>query len=412
MKTKLTREARNKGSPWAVRWSQGADDSGKEKWFCRSFHFRADAEKFKANLAEKFQHERAEITLAEFLQEWQTTRGRSGRLRAATVGLYRNTMDRLMEFFGGKVLLSAIELQMAERFINAQRNRKVKDKPLSQQSKNQLVRNCKSLFAAAIEWGYLDKNPFRSLRETKPEKRRWHRLTANEINDLLNTARNLRTKVFYALALTTGARFGELFSLMWSDIDFERGRILIANREGTGELPPFKVKDHEQRNIPLCETAITLLTELQAQVAEGHPLRSLGLQYVLLSERSFERVKAKWQALRRQGKPWQNRYMVNNVLRNFKMHCRRAGIKPIYALTLHTLRKNAAQFMADSGLPQNAVTEYMGHARAQTTQQYYSQTGELHDRKLVQAMDGLFGREKKYVSGTYGAILSGSEGKG
>lgn len=117
-----------------------------------------------------------------------------------------------MEFFGGKVLLEPLlNPRWPSRFINAQRNRKVKDKPLSQQSKNQLVRNSKSLFAAAIEWGYLDKNPFRSLRETKPEKRRWHRLTANEINDLLNTARNLRTKVFYALALTTGARFESYF---------------------------------------------------------------------------------------------------------------------------------------------------------------------------------------------------------
>ena len=51
-----------------------------------------------------------------------------------------------------------------------------------------------------------------------------------------------RWKVFYALAYTSGARMAELFSLMWSDIDFENGRLMVANREGTSERPPFHAK--------------------------------------------------------------------------------------------------------------------------------------------------------------------------
>ena len=44
---------------------------------------------------------------------------------------------------------------------------------------------------------------------------------------------------------------GEAFSLTWNDIDFERGRLVISNRDGTVDMPPFKVKDHEARRIPL-----------------------------------------------------------------------------------------------------------------------------------------------------------------
>ena len=168
---------------------------------------------------------------------------------------------------------------------------------------------------------------------------------------------------------------------MWNDIDFEKGRLIIANREGTANMPPFNIKDHEARRIPLPVHTIDLLTQLHAKAPEGVP-------YILLDNERYQRVKARWQQLRKSGKPWLNRYMVNNVLRSFKNHCRRAGIKPVGKLTIHTLRKSCGQNWADN-LPMNVVKELMGHSKVETTLEFYNQVDAQHEEQAARVIQRL-----------------------
>jgi integrase len=174
------------------------------------------------------------------------------------------------------------------------------------------------------------------LRLKKPATKRWHRVTPAEYHALLEAAPTLRWKVLYALAYTSGARIGELFSLTWNDVDFESGKLIVSSREGSSTMPPFHVKDHEARSIPLPAHTIDLLTQSQTKAPKGVP-------YILSDRERCELVRKKWQQLRKEGKPWLNRYMANNVLRSFKSHCKRAGIKPVGKLTIHTLRKSCGQ---------------------------------------------------------------------
>jgi len=119
---------------------------------------------------------------------------------------------------------------------------------------------------------------------------------------------------------------------------------------------PFHIKDHGARRVPLPAHTIDLLTQFHAKAPEGVP-------YILLSEERYKQVKSKWQQFRKIGKPWLNRYMVNNVLRDFRSHYKRAGIKPVGKLTIHTLRKSCGQNRADN-LPMNVVKELMGHSNS------------------------------------------------
>ncbi|GAI25101.1 unnamed protein product [marine sediment metagenome] len=173
----------------------------------------------------------------------------------------------------------------------------------------------------------------------------------------------------------------ELFSLTWNDIDFENGRLIIANREGTADMPPFSIKDHEARRIPLPAHTIDLLTQWQTQTPEGIP-------YILFGKDRYTRVKVKWQRLRRDDKPWLNRYMVNNVLRDFKSHFKRAGIKPVGKLTIHTLRKSCGQNWADH-LPMNVVKELMGHSKVETTLEFYNQVDAQHEEQAARVIQRL-----------------------
>jgi integrase len=115
--------------------------------------------------------------------------------------------------------------------------------------------------------------------------------------------------------------------------------------------------------------------------------------FVLLTKERYERVKKKWRQMCEQGKPWKNRHLINNVLRHFKAYPKRAGIKPVGKLTVHTLRKNAGQNWADH-LPMNVVKELMGHSNIATTAEFYNQVDRDHEMKVARVIQGLLESNK------------------
>ncbi len=383
---------RHRKKPWRVCW-QGEFDpaTGKRRYYSRYFRTKAEAENFRAEQHHKFSRgvsrdKPAVVSLGDFCRDWVHTR--KNELRPASLEAHENTISRLKKFFGKDCTLCSITPQKAAAFIAEQKSmaKGHEGRELSDASREQVKRNSKCLFNGAVEWGILATNPF-TMRLKKLTPKRWHRVTVDEYHALLEAAQSLRIRVMYALLYTTGARLSEAFSLTWSDVDFENGRVMIANREGTATLPPFNIKDYEARRIPLPKHTIDLLTEWQAQAPEGVP-------YILLTKDRFELVKAKWQELRKAGKSWRNRYMINNVLRNFKGHYKRAGIKPVGKLTIHTLRKCAGQNWADH-LSMHVVKELMGHSSISTTQIYYTQVDADHEAKAARVINHLLNTSKE-----------------
>jgi integrase len=379
-----------KKKPWVVRWYGEYDPAtGKQRRYSKSFRLKAEAEEFQAAKRQEVNEgtrrdKMPDATLGSFCRDWLAARRPD--LRPASYELYRYAIRRIEDYFGKGASLQDIAPKDAVVFVSKQTNiaKGHEGEPLSEWSREQIKRYCKLIFDAALKWGYIPTNPFDALRFKKPATKRWHRVTPAEYRALLEVAPILRWKVFYALAYTSGARVGELFSLTWNDVDFGSGKLIISDREGTATMPPFLVKDHEMRSIPLPPHTIDLLTEWQARAPENVP-------YILLDKERYDRVRKKWQQLRKEGKPWFNRYMVNNVLRDFKSHYKRAGIKPVGKLTVHTLRKSAGQNWADY-LPMNVVKELMGHSKAETTLEYYSQVDKDHEKKAARVIQKLLER--------------------
>jgi integrase len=130
----------------------------------------------------------------------------------------------------------------------------------------------------AVDWGYLRVNPFKAIKAPKLETRRWHYLTLEQYKRLLEVAPDNYRKAFYSLAYTAGLRFGELCSLTWADIDFQKSEVHVCSKSGTSTLPPFLVKDHEMRVIPLPQHTMDILSKLHAEAPVGVP-------YVLIDKK-------------------------------------------------------------------------------------------------------------------------------
>jgi len=382
----LYRDPRKK-KPWVVRWFGEYDPAaGKQRRYSKSFRLKAEAEEFQAAKGQEISQgtprdRMPKVTLSSFCRDWLNAR--KPDLRPASYELYLYAIKRLEAYFGKETCVQDITPKDAVVFVSKQKSlaKGHEGESLSDWSREQIKRYCKLIFDAAVKWGLMRTNPFDALSFKKPATKRWHRVTPAEYHALSEAAPTLRWKVLYALAYTSGARIGELFSLTWNDIDFESGKLIISSRDGTATMPPFHVKDHEARSIPLPTHTIDLLTQWQAKAPEGVP-------HILLDRERYDHVRRKWQELKKAGKPWLNRYTVNNVLRDFKSHCKRSGIKPVGKLTIHTLRKSAGQNWADH-LPMNVVKELMGHSKAETTLEYYNQVDKDHEQKAARVIQKL-----------------------
>jgi len=155
------------------------------------------------------------------------------------------------------------------------------------------------------------------------------------------------------------------------------------------------VKDHETRALLLPRQTLDAVLAWQAEAPEEVP-------FILLTAERWKRVKRHWD-LCRAGKPWkenaktgelewgewENRFMINNVLRSMRSHIKKAGVKVTAKLTLHTLRKSFAQNHANGGTPSATLKALMGHSSITTTEQYYLQRSDENDRAAAQRYESL-----------------------
>jgi len=101
----------------------------------------------------------------------------------------------------------------------------------------------------------LERNPVSDIRRKKESRGRTRFLSDEERSALLHACRRsawpgLRT--LGLLAITTGARKGELTGLKWADIDLKKGRALV-----------HETKNDEPRTLPLAGQALEALRQLK-----------------------------------------------------------------------------------------------------------------------------------------------------
>lgn len=391
-------------SPWIIRWFGESNERGSPRRYSQSFRLKRDAIAFQAakqaELDTGGQRDKLEITLEELCNKYLESR--KHRLRNASLAGYKNTIPQLKDFFSPTCPIRKITLEQAERFIATRQlvhpQHKKEGKQLSSWARNLHLRLAKAIFNKAVEWGYIRKNPFSGIKKLKHNAKPWHFITADEFKSLLAAAPNKRIQTLYAVMYGCGLRYGEAINLLWNgnDVNFERGRINVTNREPTRGIPGFFIKDYEARSISMPNWLQDILIELQAESSEGCP-------YVFLTKERWETVRINWQKLCQAGKAkeWENRNTANNHLRSFRVHCRKAGILTDEKLTLHCLRKSFAQNLADASTPAPTLLKLMGHSSLDTTEEFYMRSSDANEMKACQVIDNLMEMKKSDVKMTF-----------
>jgi integrase len=210
----------------------------------------------------------------------------------------------------------------------------------------------------------LDRTPRRNHDEEFAQLQAW---TAEEARKFLAAAKAAgpQKAAFYALALDSGARKGELCALRWSNLDLDAGTVRIGQTLLTpGAEPKFgPPKNGKARTISLASETLEVLRahkrhQAQLKMANRTTYKDFGLVFA-----------KEWNDLRggeRIGQP----LPINNMgQREYARLIRAAGVRPI---RFHGMRHTTASLLLQAGQPVHVVSERLGHKRVEVTLEIYA----------------------------------------
>jgi integrase len=215
-----------------------------------------------------------------------------------------------------------------------------------------------ALSFAVKERRLIDRNPVGDIARKKEPRGRTRFLSDEERNALLTACdesewTSLRTLVL--LAITTGARRGELIGLCWADIDLKAGRAHVR-----------ETKNDEQRTLPLAGKAL-------------EAIRSLKLKN---SSRSIYVFPAPTVVLN----PKTNQADLDSPYEYFDAHwhtaLKAAGIE---GMRFHDLRHTTASMLAAQGCSLLEIADVLGHKTLSMVKRY-SHLVVDHKAKVIEKM--------------------------
>ncbi len=252
-----------------------------------------------------------------------------GRLSPQEQIQRRRQMDWWRDTFG------AVELRKLSPAMVAQGRKLLLEgkgpsgKRISEATANRYLAALSAACAVAKrEWGWMETNPCRSVKRRGESRGRTRFLSDEERQRLAKAIGGRgRLRPLVILAMTTGARLGELMALRWGDLDFESRQATLRD-----------TKNGDIRTVPLVEVAIKALLE-------HRKVRVLGDDRVFVGPGgACYMPRRAWNAAR-----------AESGLTDFRFH---------------DLRHTAASYLAMSGASLNEIASILGHRTLAMVQRY------------------------------------------
>jgi integrase len=303
------------------------------------------------------------ITVADFAHRW--IEAVSPNLRPRTVELYESILRVHVIPNIGAIRLARLSPADVQRLYSNVRG-----------SARNAYLVVHSMLEKAVRWDMVPRNVADLVDAPPTPRREVAALTPVEARRFLDAISGHRLESLFTLAITTGARSGELLGLSWHQVDFNSSTISIRRSlqeiNGRFTLTEPKTK-RSHRTIAISKIAVESLRR--------HRVRQLEESLLL-------------------GQVWRNEWNLvftseigtpvdrHHVLRR---HYRPLLVKAGLPVTLrfHDLRHIAASLALGQGMPIPTVSEMLGHSDAATTLRVYAHAMPGVQRQVAQAMDAV-----------------------
>lgn len=282
----------------------------------------------------------------------------------STVETYTNCFKHLSEFYKG-VDVKDIDRNMVRKLQKHLLN----EKDFSVNYTNKIVGLLKDVMKFAFEQGYTEKNKVSSVGmirkqvKIKEEKTIW---SLKQFKQFEFNIHNERDKIIFNMLFFLGLRKGELLSLKFNEINFDKKTVSILstavrNKGGIGITPPKTI--HSNRTIVmdnhLCELLqdyYKKLYELYGEVVKDYFIVGDGTKMLSFS------------ALQRRLDKYQKKTDLPKI-------------------TLHGFRHSHATMLLELTNDLKAVSERLGHESVEVTANVYCHVTSEQNKRLVNAID-------------------------
>jgi integrase len=226
-------------------------------------------------------------------------------------------------------------------------------KPLSAASIRKIHFCLSGALTRAVRWHWITVNPLDAAEAPRGVTHNPHPPTAEQAATILAAAfaADLAWGVMVWLAMTTGARRGELCALRWDRIELDRAALSIRSSIAQDGSRTWEkdTKTHQQRRIALDVTTVGLLRAYRRDCDEV--AASLGVE-VIPSGRLFS------------ASPDHSTWLVpSSVSQRFARMCARLG----WDRNIHELRHYSATELISAGVDIRTVAGRLGHSGGGTT---------------------------------------------
>ncbi len=212
------------------------------------------------------------VTVKDLLSRYLANRESLGR-GAKTLSEYRRVNKRYIEPRLGSFMVAKLRPGHVSEWIATllkEGGEVLKDAKKGRELAPKTVLHAVTLLSAALAWGTRVQLVARNVcvLVSAPSVRRSEAksLTSDEITRLLFVSRGSRWGAFVTLALTIGARRGELCGLNWEHVDLEEGRVTI--RQSVSQIKDSVTikgtKSGRARVVPLSRIAVEALKTQKA----------------------------------------------------------------------------------------------------------------------------------------------------
>lgn len=261
-------------------------------------------------------------------------------VKPGTKTTYLQTRRSLEDFFTKETLLLNITPMEADAWRRSMKPEE--GKQLADATVSKRVKTARSIFREGVRWGMLRDNPFDGVRAGAQTNRdRQYFVTAGEAARVLDACPDAEWRLIFALSRYGGLRCpSEHLGLRWRDIDWERGRMLVASPKTEHN------EGGESRLVPI-------FPELLPYLREAYELAPEGAEWVIARYRQTNA---------------NLRTQLNRIIK-------RAGLK-VWPRLFHNLRATR-QTELEEAFGARRACDWLGNSQA-VAMGHYIQTTEDH----------------------------------
>ena len=353
-------------------------------------------EKLQAQSEEGQRHE--EVILGNWIESWQSMY-LPHSVKPSTLRFYKSLLKHIPENLKKKKLLEITTIDLQEMLNNLSDSGGIDEQGLSPKTVRSLRTTIISCLECAVDNHFLSRNP---CKKTKPP-----RLTQKKIvylspeqaaklqevadsgsyyNDIQSTLKSKKGEdtcylvammgTLIRLAFASGMRRGELFGLLWANVDLNNKVVHVQNGLDHGKISETKT-GNSIRHISIDDETVARL--IQFEKCQEQYKEAVGDQYHdsgFVFTNSF-------------GHPMN---FDTFRTRYFYRMCKKAGLPE--GFTMDSIRHTHATMLLEAGISPNVISKRLGHSSVAFTLQTYAHVTKKMERSAADKIGNILSNKK------------------